>query len=274
MNDIKDLTDGTGILTSKEVMTAGERRDFLNEFVRCILKPTLEVVGSMSVEKVNLSRINMIMATFSSIRMDVELHNLTITENNANTVGLENMYKKYRFFMMSAAPAYDRIDKNILILFEFYKKITTSPMEFLEEMKRLNTQIIGYMYIAQLVGLAQKNYRNKFILANRAKTYFYDKYKDMRPDTRDRASIAMAQMAIEYHTNSMILDNLKEHDSSNSPIQLNQNYINTLKSSPFILYNPKYNFKMSQIDILDKLVEDAQIEFFRGKGTNDPTELM
>lgn len=266
MKQYADLTDGTGMLSSREIMDFDQRKNFIMKLINIILQPTLKCVGSMCDEKLEMDKLNMIMATFSSVKVDAELYNLTMVDDNDNIRCLEEIYQKHKFYMINASPVFDREKEELLILIEFYKRIETDPMDFLDDMLKLNGPLIGFLYIAQLVGLAQKNYRNKFLLANRAKSWLYEHDKTMSMEARDKASVALAQMAIDYHTNSMIIDNIKEHDQQ--AVQLSRDFINELKNSSFILYDRKYNYEMTQIDILDKLLEDAEIEFFKSSSRN------
>ena len=111
----------------------------------------------------------------------------------------------------------------------------------------------------ELIGIAQKNYRNKFTLANRARVYLYEHNPNIPGNMRDQAAVSFAKMAMEYHLNSMLIDNFKDHGNSDSyNIRNNIDYI---KKSNFVLYNEKYNYKMTHLEILEDLLKDANIEF-------------
>lgn len=262
----------TGMLTSLEVMNVKDKVDFIKKLMNIMLIPTMNIMSAINDDKLQMSQLSMIMTVFASIHVDCDLYNLTIVEENPNTMLMEECYKRNAFYMLNSGPVIDKKTGEVCILLDFYKKATTDPMIFLDEVKKENAEILGYLYMKEIVGIAQKNYRNKFTLANRARVYLYDHNPNIPATMRDQAAIAFAKMAMEYHLNSMLIDNFKEHGNSDS--YSIRNNIEYLKKSNMVLYNEKYNYKMTHLEILEDLLKDANIEFMsfgdQQNGANNP----
>lgn len=251
--------NNTGMLTSLEVMNAKEKVDFIKKLMNIMMIPTMNIMSAISDDKIQMSQLSMIMTVFASIHIDCDLYNLTILEDNVNTKIMEECYKRNAFYMLSSGPVIDKKTGEVCILLDFYKKATTDPLVFLDDVKKENAEILGYLYLKELIGIAQKNYRNKFTLANRARVYLYEHNPNIPGNMRDQAAVSFAKMAMEYHLNSMLIDNFKEHGNSDSyNIRNNIDYI---KKSNFVLYSEKYNYKMTHLEILEDLLKDANIEF-------------
>ena len=252
------INNDSGMLTSRVIMSSMDSKAFLKKLYTTMIAPTLKVAMAVSDKPIRSDNYHLIMSIFSSIRVDCDLFDLTIMEHNANTEMMEESYKRNKFYHISASPVIDKKNKELCILFEMYKSPDTDPLVFLDDIKRYNGEFIGYKYMAEIIGVAQKNYKNKFTLANRARIFMYQSNPKMDPGLRDEGAVALAKMAMDFHTNSMLLDNFNDHISGNASVIDNLNY---LKNNPMILYNPDYNFKMSQLEILEKLLVDADFEF-------------
>ena len=252
------VNNDSGMLSSKVIMTTMDAKAFLKKLYTTMIVPTLKIAMAVSDKEIKSDNYHLIMSIFSSIRIDCDLFDLTILEDNTNTQVIQEGYKRNRFYHLNASPAIDKKNKEVCVLFDMYKSPDTDPLVFLDEIKRSNGELVGYLYMKELIGLAQKNYKNKFTLANRARMFMYQSNPKMDPGLRDEGAVALAKMAMEFHTNSMLLDNFNDRISRNASTLDNLNY---LKNNPMILYDPEYNYKMTQLDILEKLLEDAEFEF-------------
>ena len=263
-----NIDNNSGMLTSRVIQTPQEKVAFIKKFLTNLVYPTFEVASTIG-NNINANDINLIMSVFSSIHIDTDLFNLTIVEENAQTKLFEEIYNKNKFYMISSAPVIDKKTNEIAILFELYKNTLTEPLDFITDIRNANGEILGYLYLKELVSLAQKNYKNKFTLANKAKVYLFEHNPNMSTVMRDEAAIALSKMAIEYHVNSMILDNITGNRSSKMNVMNNIEYI---KNCSLILYDPQYTYEMSQYDILEKLLDDAVIEFMKFGNDNSQSQ--
>lgn len=271
MSSYFDSGDSSGMLSSLEIMDSKDKVDFIKKLLNMILMPTTHILSAMSEDKINISELSMIMTMFASVHLDCDLHNLTILEDNVTTRMMQDMYKRNGFYAMTSGPVIDKKTKEVCILMEFYKKSITDPISFLDDVKDNNAEILGYLYMKELVGIAQKNYRNKFTLANRARVYLFEHNPSMDPGMRDDAAIALAKMAMEYHLNSMLLDNFTIRDKDNYKLRNNLEYI---KKSSMVLYDERYKYTMTHLEILEELLKDANIEFMNIGGGSSTTNTQ
>ena len=265
-NKFGGIDNNTGMMMAREHMSVNTKVTFMNRILNMLLNPTINIVNALNDENISIDNLSTIMSIYNSIRLDIDLFNLTILEDNVNTKLLQQCYDRNKFFMINSAPVHDRKTDEICILISLYKKAETNPLDFLDEIKKNNPEIISYLYMKELVSLSLKNYKNKFALANRARLEMFRKNPNMDTGMRDEAAIALAKMAIEFHTNSMIIDNFKNDYNLDGYLKDNFNYI---KNSNFILYDPDYNYKMTHMEILDKLLEDANGMYSDGKNVYD-----
>lgn len=252
--------ENNGILTSREYISTNERVQFIQKLVNVILMPTLGVAYSLTDQKSSMDNLSVILSTLSSVHVDCDLFNVTLIDDNINTKILNETYERNKFYMLNSGPVIDKKTNEIVILLEFYKKIDTKPLDFLNDIISTKGPILGYLYIKELLSLQQRNYKNKFVLANHAKLWFLKNKPDMDYGMMCNATIAISKLAIEYHLNSILLDNIKTYNNI-----LNYSTVDYLKDNSFIAYDEKYNYNMSQMDILDSLLEDVIIEYFDAK---------
>ena len=156
----------------------------------------MNIMSAISDDKIQMSQLSMIMTVFASIHIDCDLYNLTILEDNVNTKIMEECYKRNAFYMLSSGPVIDKKTGEVCILLDFYKKATTDPLVFLDDVKKENAEILGYLYLKELIGIAQKNYRNKFTLANRARVYLYEHNPNIPGNMRDQAGCTSRSSAL------------------------------------------------------------------------------
>ena len=266
-----DTDDQSGMLVGKEFIQPSDKIKFIKKLINIIQLPTLSITSAMNGENFQYSKLQMIMTVFASVCVDCDLFNLTIVDDNPTTRMIEEIYQHNNFYLCNAVPVRDKKNNNILILIEFYKKATDKPMKFLDVIRQKNAPILGFLYMKELLGLAQKNYKNKFMLATHAKVYLRDNRPDLNSVMRDEAAVALSKLAMDYHDNSMILDNLNQTDDSDI---LSKNNINYLKNNKYIAYDSRYNYKMTHTEILDSLLEDANIEYIdMGKEEQNAIEM-
>ena len=256
------VNNNSGMMVTRNVMTYLDSKAFLKKLYTSMIYPTTKITSAISknTEGVGskVDNFQIIMSVFSSIRIDFDLFDLTILEDNTSTQVMKESLKRNGFYHLTASPVIDKKNNEVCILFEMYKSPDVDPLTFLDNIKNNNSEMLAFLYISQLISLAQKNYKNKFTLANRAKMYMFQQNPKMDPGMREEGSVALAKMAMDFHTNSMILDNFNDRISVSASEMDNFNY---LKNNPMILYNPEYNYKMSHLEILEKLLEDADFEF-------------
>lgn len=247
--------ENTGMLSSLEPMNVQEKVAFIKKFINMMIVPTTNIASAISNEKLSSSQIGSIMTIFASVHIDCDLHNLTILEDNINTKLLQSLYDKTGYYMCDSCPVIDKRTKEVCILMSFYKKVDTSPLDFVDQISKGDNNVLGYIYLRELISLAQKNYRNKFTLANRARLYLYQQNPNMEKELLDKTAVALAKMAMDFHINSMMIDNFRQHDD----LKLD---VDALKKNPTILYSEKYKYTMTHLEILEDLLQDAIIEYY------------
>ena len=271
-----NIHNDSGMLQSKVILDVNTKLSFIKRFLTHIISPTSNITDALRKKERSGYRdfdssseqtdINIIMSIFSSINIDADLFNLTIVEDNENTRIFQEIYDRNKFYMINTSPVIDKKTNNLVILYEFFKNALVEPLDFLDEIRNNKnlvrdasnnkSNILGYLYLKELVSLAQKNYKNKFTLANKARMYLYEHNPELNAAMRDEAAVSLAKMATDFHTNSMILDNINNDVSKKI-----SGDIEYFKNSPFILYHPNLNYKMTHYDILQELLEDAIIEY-------------
>ena len=266
-NGLFSVNNDSGMITSLCVLSKQEKVALIKKFLNNLIMPSLNIMNAMSTKSFSLSNLNMIMSVFSSIRIDLKLYDLTIVEQNPNTQLVQECYDRNKFYMLTTNPVVDRKTGDLCVLFEIYKNALTDPLVCLDEIRIANGEVLGYLYMKELVGLAEKNYKNKFSLANRAKMEMFQRNPKMDAGMRDEAAVALAKMAMEFHTNSMLIDNFKDNAVVGGSSNTSDN-LNYIKNSSLVMYDPEYNFKMTQLEILNKLLEEADFEFV---DMNDPS---
>ena len=271
-NGLFHMNDDSGMITSLCILTKAEKVALIKKFLNNLIMPSLNIMNAMSTKSFSLSNLNMIMSVFSSIRIDLKLYDLTIVEQNVNTKLIQECYDRNKFYMLTTSPVIDRKTQDLCVLFEIYKNALTDPLVALDEIRLANGEVLGYLYMKELVGLAEKNYKNKFSLSNRARAELFTRNPKMDASMRDEASIALAKMAMEFHTNSMLIDNFKENAAIGGSSNTADN-LNYIKNSSLVMYDPEYNFKMTQVEILEKLLEEADVEFIDMNDANNKSQM-
>ena len=265
-NKFGGIDNNTGMLMAREQMSVSTKIAFMNRLLNMLLNPTINIINQLNKDTISIDNLSMIMSVYNSIRIDVDIFNLTILEHNANTDILQQCYDVNKFFMISSAPVHDRKTDEICVLISLYKKAETNVLDFLDDIKKTNPELIAYLYMKELVSISLKNYKNKFALANRARMELFRRNPNMDTSMRDEAAVAFAKMAMEFHVNSMLIDNFKSGYSMDPLLKDKLEYIH---NNSFILYDSDYNYKMSHIDIIDELMKDANIQYCDGKNTQN-----
>lgn len=257
------VENNTGMMVTRNIMTYSDSKTFLKKLYNSMIYPATKIINAMNTNledgSSRASNYQIIMNIFNSVRVDFDLFDLTILESNANTKLMEESFKRNGFYYLNASPVIDKKTGDVCILFEMYKNPEEDANTFLDNIKIRNSEMLAFLYISQLLSLTLKNYKNKFTLANRAKMYMYQSNSKMDAGMRDEAAIALAKMAMDFHINSMILDNLNYRAAATTANE--QDNFRYLKENSMILYNPDYTYKMTHLDILEKLLEDADFEF-------------
>lgn len=256
-NKFGGLDNNTGMLIAREYLSTDKKVSFMNKLLNMMLNPTINIMNELNDQSISIDDLSMIMSVYNSIRLDVDLFNLTILENNLNTMLLQDFYDKNKFYMISSGLVHDKKTDEICVLIDLYKKADDDAIDLLQVIKDNKPEIIAYLYMKELVSLSMKNYKNKFILANRARVEMFKRNKGMDLSLMDEGAVALAKMAIEFHTNSMLLDNFNSNSNFSSSSKLD-----FLIKNNFILYSSKYNYKMTQLEILDELLKDAILDYY------------
>lgn len=257
--DFNDMSDSSNMISSREKLD-GETRNII---VSCILnsgiKSVLSVLNKISEERISHSKgVSMVMGMFTSIPIDVNFYNISfLNENSYGFDEFQEIYENYGFYGLTASAVHDKKTDQIVILYEIYKKVEDKTEPYTINLVNKYKNIMAYLYVRELVSLALHNYKNKFSLANKAKTFFFQNKPEMNIEMRDQASVALAQMAMEYHLNSLLLDQFSGIRDEN----FSESMTDLIKNSPFTLYDPRYTHRKTTIDILDELLEDAIVTY-------------
>ena len=113
---IFNVNNDTGMMTTRVYMTSDEAKSFLKKFYTSMINPSLQI--SMALNKdgsVKPDSFNLIMSTFSSIRIDFDLFDLTILDDNPNTRIMKETYSRNGFYNLSATPVIDKKNGELAI---------------------------------------------------------------------------------------------------------------------------------------------------------------
>ena len=257
--DFSDASSSSGMISSREKID-GETRNII---ISCILnsgiKSVLSVLNNISAERIEHAKgASMVMGLFTSIPIDVNFYNISfLNEESDGCAEFQEIYENFEFYGLTASAVHDKKTDQIVILYEIYKRVEDKTEPYTIRLVNKYRNFLAYLYVRELVSLALHNYKNKFTLSNKAKTFFFQNKPEMNIEMRDQAAVALAQMSMEYHLNSLLLDqfsNIGNEDFS-------ENMTNLIKNSPFTLYDPRYNHSKTTIDILDELLKDAIVTY-------------
>ena len=268
-NGMFSMNNDTGMIVSLTTMTRQQKIDVMNRLLHNLIVPTSNVMNLLGDKAISSSNLSMVMNVFQSINMDCKIYDLTILKDNPNTAMFKKCYDRNGFYMISASPVADKQHHNeIIILFELYKNPLVDPVKFMDQVRSANGEMLAYFYIKELVSLAQKNYRNKFSLANRAKLYLWEHFPKMDSAIRDEAAIALTKVAMEFHINSMLIDNMNTNGTS----MVFKN-ISNLRDSMLVMYSEdeRFRYPKTQLEILNELLPDANIELLSSSNTSNAT---